>query len=105
MGLEGLRLIQKRVPSAEEAAELAVQQQIRKVEDWGDGTIQYTTVIPRAMPASSWPANPKEWQFDEIPHPSDWSSVQVCSDKRCSRTTWGAWCSKKAWEKRRWRRT
>ena len=34
------------------------------------------------MLASSWPANPKEWKFDEIPHPSNWDSVQVCSDKR-----------------------
>ena len=82
LGLEGLKLIQKRILSAEEAAEMAVQQQIRRVEEGGDGTIQCTTLIPGAMMASSWPANPKEWQFDEIPHPSDWDSVQVCSNKR-----------------------
>ena len=34
------------------------------------------------MLASLWPANPTKWQFDGIPHPSDWSCVQVCSDKR-----------------------
>ena len=80
--LEGLQLIQKRIPSAEEAAELAVQTKIQKVENGGDMTIQCTTVIPREMLVSSWPANPKEWLFDEIPHPSDWGSVQFCSEKR-----------------------
>ena len=77
LGLEGLRLIQKRIPSEEEASELAVQQRIRE-----DGSIQSTTLILSVMMASSWPANPTEWKHDEIPHPADWSSVQICSDKK-----------------------
>ena len=44
--------------------------------------IQSTTLIPREMLAASWPANPTKWEFDDIPHPSDWGSVKVCSDKR-----------------------
>ena len=75
--MEGLSLVQKRTPSEEEASGMAVQVKIRE-----DGSIQCTTVIPSAMMGSSWPASPKEWKHDEIPHPSDWSSVVVCSDKR-----------------------
>ena len=82
LALDGLQLIQKRIPSAEKASELAVQQLIREVKDGGDGTIQSTTLIPREMLAASWPANPTKWEFDDILHPSDWDSVQVCSDKR-----------------------
>ena len=55
LGLEGLRLIQKRIPSEEEASELAVQQKIRE-----DGSIQSTTLILSVMMASLWPANPTE---------------------------------------------
>ena len=57
--------------------ELAVQQKI-----WEDGSIQSATLIPSVMMASSWPANPTELKHDEISHPADWSSVQICSDKK-----------------------
>ena len=77
MELEGLRLIQKRTPSIEEAAELTTQERMR-----ADGTVQCETLIPREMLVTSWPANTRKWEFNEIPHPSDLNGVQVCSDKR-----------------------
>ena len=75
--MEGLSLVQKRTPSEEEASEMGVRAKIRE-----DGSIQCNTVVPSAMMGPSWPASPKEWKHDEMLHPSDWSSVVVCSDKR-----------------------
>ena len=39
LGLEGLRLIQKKILSEEEKTQLAVQQKIRRMNEGGGGTI------------------------------------------------------------------
>ena len=77
LGLEGLRLVQKRILREEEANELAVQKKIHE-----DRSIQSTTLILSGMMPSLWPANLTEWKHDEILHPADWSSVQICLDKK-----------------------